>query len=127
MVHACAVELQYLDFDFSDEETGRGSFDAMASVLSGRAPAVLAEIATVLRWATDTFGAVGPSEEDGEWAYEVGGIIEPGTPMKVTFDEASGEVCLAPVRGWARATFTLTLTGSAAFCEALRERFELGN
>lgn len=121
------MQLQFLDFDFSDEETGRGSFDAMASVLPDRAPAVLAEIAAVLRWASGAFGPSGQSEEDGEWAYEVQGIIEPGTPLEVTFDEGSGEVCLGPVDGSARATFTLTLTGSAAFCEALRERFELGN
>lgn len=121
------MQLQFLDFDFSDEETGRGSFDAMASVLPDRAPAVLAEIAAVLRWASGAFGPSGQSEEDGEWAYEVQGIIEPSTPLKVTFDEGSGEVCLGPVDGSARATFTLTLTGSAAFCEALRERFELGN
>jgi len=121
------MQLQYLDFDFSDEETGRGSFDAMASVLPDRAPAVLAEIATVLRWAVGAFGPSGQSEEDGEWAYEVQGLIEPSTPLEVAFDEGSGEVSLALPDGSARTTFTLTLTGSAAFCDAFRERFELGN
>ena len=121
------MRLQYLDFDFSDEETGRGSFDAMASVLPDRAPAVLAEIATVLRWAAGAFGPSGQLEEDGEWAYEVQGTTEPSTPLKVTFDEGSGEVSVAPADASARTTFTLTLTGSAAFCEALREGFELGN
>ena len=121
------MQLQYLDFDFSDEDTGRGSFDAMASVLPDRVPAVLAEIATVLRWAVGAFGPGGLLEDDGEWDYEVQGIMEPGTPLKVTYDEASGEVSLAPAGGSARATLTFTLTGSAAFCEAFRERFELSD
>lgn len=42
-------ELHYLDFDFSDEDSGRGRFDAMASVLPDRLPALLAEIAAVLQ------------------------------------------------------------------------------
>jgi hypothetical protein len=120
------MQLQYLDFDFSDEDTGRGSFDAMASVLPDRAPAVLAEIAAVLRWAVSAFGPSGLLEDDGEWDYEVQGI-EPGTALKVTYDEGSGEVSLTPAGGSARTTLTLTLTGSAAFCEAFRERFELSD
>ena len=120
------MQLQYLDFDFSDEDTGRGSFDAMASVLPDRVPAVLAEIAAVLRWATGAFGPGGLLEDDSEWAYELQGVTEPDTPLELLFDEGSGEVSLAPAGGSARATVTLTLTGSAAFCEALLEKFELG-
>jgi hypothetical protein len=119
------MQLRYLDFDFSDEDSGRGSFDAMASVPSDRAPEVLAEIADVLRWAVAAFGPAGLLEDDGEWDYEVQGMIEPGTPLKVTYDGASGEVSLAPADEPGRMTLTLTLTGSAAFCEAFRERFEL--
>ena len=40
--------LQYLDFDFSEDEHGLGSFDAMASVLPAQLPALQAEIARVL-------------------------------------------------------------------------------
>ena len=55
----CAMQLHYLDFDFSDEESGRGSFDAMASVVPSRLPALLAEIAAVLGWAGRAFGRAG--------------------------------------------------------------------
>ena len=120
------MQLQYLDFDFSDEDSGRGSFDAMASVLPDRVPAVLAEIAAVLRWATGAFGPGALLEDEGEWGYELQGVAEPGTPLKVIFDERSGDVSLTPAGGSARATLTLTLTGSAAFCEAFRESFEPG-
>jgi hypothetical protein len=121
------MQLHYLDFDFSDEDSGRGSFDAMASVLPDRLPALLAEIATVLGWATDAFGPSGALEDEGEWDYEVQGIIEPGTPLKVAYDEGSSEVSLTPVGGTARTTLTLTLSGSPAFCDAFRERFEFSD
>lgn len=116
-------ELHYLDFDFSDEESGRGSFDAMASVMPVRLPALLAEIGAVLGWATDAFGPCGASEDEGEWGCELQGISEPAMPLKVVYE--GGVVNLEPAVGVARTTLTFTLSGSAAFCEAFRERFGL--
>jgi hypothetical protein len=100
-----AMQLHYLDFDFSDEDTGRGSFDAMASVLPDRLSALRAEIAAVLAWATDAFGPGGALDDQGEWDYELQEAAESGT----------------------RTTLTLTLSGSPAFCEAFREHFELAD
>lgn len=116
-------ELHYLDFDFSDEESGRGSFDAMASVMPDRLPALLAEIGAVLGWATGAFGPGGASEDEGEWGYELQGIREPASPLKVVYE--AGVVTLTPAAGSARTTLTITLSGSAAFCEAFREEFAL--
>jgi hypothetical protein len=121
------LHLQYLDFDFSDEESGRGSFDAMASVLPDRLPALLGEIAAVLGWAAAAFGPAGALQEESEWDFEVQGVIEPGTPLEVFYDGGRAELSLAPDPGQARTTLTLTLSGSPAFCEALRQRFELGD
>jgi len=120
-------ELHYLDFDFSDEESGRGSFDAMASVVPERLPALLAEIAAVLQWAIGTFGAGGDEEDESEWGYELQGVAEPGTPLNAVYDEDSGAVTLTPDSGQARTTLTLTLSGSHVFCVAFRERFGLGD
>jgi hypothetical protein len=120
-------ELQYLDFDFSDEDSGRGSFDTMASVLPDRLPALLAEITGVLRWAVGAFGPGSAGEEEGEWGYDIQGVIEPDTPLKAMYDEGSGVAILSPPGAGARTTLTLTLTGTAAFCEAFRERFSLGD
>jgi hypothetical protein len=118
------MQLHYLDFDFSDEESGRGSFDAMASVVSSRLPALLAEIASVLGWAGRAFGWAGALEDEGEWDYELQGIVEPDTPLEVAYDEGRGEVSLVPsAAGPARITLTLTLSGSPGFCEAFREAF----
>lgn len=119
--------MHYLDFDFSDEESGRGSFDAMASVLPERLPALLAEIAAVLQWAVGEFGGAGPEDDGSEWGYELQGVAEPGTPLNVVYDEGSGAVTLTPDSGQARTTLTLTLSGSPAFCDAFRERFGLAD
>lgn len=119
--------MNYLDFDFSDEESGRGSFDAMASVLPDRLPALLAEIADVLQWAMGEFGPAGLEDDESEWGYELQGVAEPDTPLKVVYAEDGGRVTLTPQSGQARTTLTLTLSGSPAFCDAFRERFGLGD
>lgn len=117
------MQLLYLDFEFSDEASGRGSFDAMASVLPDRLPALLAETAAVLRWARRAFGPPGALEGDGEWDFELQALADPGTPLPVAWDEGGGGIALAPAPDGARVTLTLTLSGSRAFCEGLREAF----
>ena len=64
------MQLHYLDFDFSDEDSGRGSFDAMASVVPARLPALLAEVSAVLGWAGQAFGAAGALQESSAWPTE---------------------------------------------------------
>jgi hypothetical protein len=118
------MPLQYLDFDFSDEDSGRGSFDAMASVVASRLPALLAEIATVLRWAGGAFGPAGTLQDEGEWDYALQAFAEPDTPLDVSYEEGSGRVLLAHQDHAALTTLTLTLTGSPGFCEAFRQAFD---
>ncbi|MBG9388436.1 hypothetical protein [Caenimonas aquaedulcis] len=120
------MPLLYLDFDFSDEESGRGSFDAMASVLPERLPALLAEISEVLRWAVRSFGAAAAEADQGEWDFELQGVAEPDDALDVSFDAQRGTVELSPGPGSARVTLTLTLGGSPAFCDAFREAFAVG-
>ena len=62
--------LQYLDFDFSEDEHGLGSFDAMASVLPAQVPALHAELTRVLAWACDAFSK-GPLDEAYDWDYDL--------------------------------------------------------
>lgn len=114
------MTLDYLLFDFSDEEGGAGSFDAMASVLPERLPALLAEVEAVLRWAHREFGV--PSGEAGDWDFELQATCEPGAPLDAVYDAASGRLSMSPDCD-ARTTLSLTLSGSHAFCQALRLAF----
>ena len=100
------MSLRWLDFDYSEGTDDTGVFDAMASVELKHAADVEAEIATVVAWAEATFGGRrAPVEEGGEWNSDVSVADEAGaTP---------------------RRCFSLSISGTAAFCEAFRERFEL--
>ena len=122
------MTLDYLDFEFSDDEDGRGSFDALASVAPAQWPAVLAEARRVLAWAHDTFpGGRGPADDGGEWDYALEGLREVPTPLALDFDEATGRLLEREgAAGQPRLTLSLTLSGSPAFCEAMREAFALG-
>ena len=120
------MQLHYLDFDFSDEDSGRGSFDAMASVLTDRLAALLGEIAAVLSWAGRAFGPAAALHDDGEWDFELQASAEPGTPLEIAYDDDTGELWLSPAAGRAaRTTVTLTLSGSREFCQGLRAAFDL--
>ena len=118
------MALDYLLFDFSDEESGAGSFDAMASVGPDRLPALAAEVARVLGWAHRAFGApsAAAGEGAGEWDYALHATSDAGAPLDVGYDAVRSTVSLVPP-GEGRTTLTLTLGGSRAFCEALREAF----
>jgi hypothetical protein len=118
------MRLQYLDFDFSEDEHGHGSFDAMAAVAPAQLPALQAEIEDVLAWAEQQFGPPAPLDEGGEWDCELQGAQEVATPLAVRYE--SGRLRLAPGGPETpRTTLTLTLSGGPPFCAALRARFGL--
>ena len=119
-----AMPLDYLDFDYSEDAEGTGTWDAMASVPPQRLPALHAEIARPLAWAERTFaGRRGPREEGGDWDYDLQAQHEDGAPLRIAYDAAHGRLEAEPARG--RTTVTLSLSGSAAFGEALCGAFGL--
>lgn len=115
------MRLRYLDFDTSEEDSGRCSFDAMACVAPQRLPELLEEIAAVLRWAGDAFGPAGALQDEGDWDYALHATAEPETPLEIAFD---GRTVALASRGAALTTVTLTLSGSPAFCSAFHTAFE---
>jgi len=120
--------LDYLDFDVSEEADGSGSFDAVASVGPQQLPAVHAEIVAVLDWAHAAFaGQRAPLEDGGTWDFDLQSLQEWSVPETLTYDEASGSLDVrAGAAGAPRHTVSLSLVGSADFCEAFRATFDLG-
>ncbi|MDR6518407.1 hypothetical protein [Variovorax atrisoli] len=97
------TELRYLDFDYSEDTEGHGTFDAMASTSPDKTPEVRAEVAQVLAWAEAAFpDARGALDDGGTWDYDLQASSE---------DDPRYE------------TITLSISGTADFCAALRERF----
>jgi len=120
------MELQYLDFEFSDEESGRGSFDAMATVAAVRVPAVLGEIDLVLAWADRVFGpaaAVEDQDDADEWNYEVQAFAG-GDALDIGRGDSGGVRMRSAVADDAIIELTFTLSGSSAFCDAFRQEFD---
>ncbi len=119
------MNLQYLVFDASEDPEGGGVFEAMASTGPQQAAAVLAEVAQVLDWAHATFpGQRAPTEEGGEWDFDLRSVQEVATPQALDHDERrrAFDVRLGTA-GPPRHTVTLSIGGTAAFCEAFRSRF----
>ena len=121
------MNLNYLDFDYSEDADGVGPLDAMASVQPAQIPALHAEIVAVLAWAHRHWpGACAPLEDGGEWHYDLHGTQEVSTPLVLRFDETAGQLhAAAGSPALPRTTITLTVSGSAAFCDALREAFAI--
>lgn len=121
------MPLRYLDFDYSEDFEGSGTFDAMAAVAPAQVSAVHAEVAEVLAWAHAQFpGGCGPADEGGEWDYDLQAVQEVATPLALEFDSAGSTIAVhAGPPGAARTTITLSISGGSAFCGALREAFGL--
>jgi hypothetical protein len=116
------MQLDYLLFDFTDEESGSCSFDAMASVLPAKLPALIHEIEAVLGWACREFGAPSAAADEGEWDFELQALGEQDVPLEITYDVERARVSVQQgLRG--RVTLALTLSGSHAFGAAFREAF----
>ncbi|MFM9426125.1 hypothetical protein RCH10_002565 [Variovorax sp. GrIS 2.14] len=98
------MTLQYLVFDFTEDTEGIGTFEAMASTTQAEAAQVEAEIAQVLAWANALFPlGRGELSAGADWDFDL----------------------QEPDEGAARRTFVVSISGTASFCEAVREQFAL--
>ncbi len=121
------MTLDYLDFDYSEDPQGHGSFDAMACAAPAQFPAVRSEVQRVLAWAHREFpGARGALDDGGEWDYELQGVQEVATSLDVRYEPQAGQLQLeSGATGAPRITLSLTLSGTPQFCEAFRRAFGL--
>ena len=116
--------MNYLDFEYSEDGHGGGTFDAMASTRASLVEAVRAEVAEVLDWAYAEFGPCGASDEGGEWDYDLQGAQEYSVPQQIGYDVAMRVFSVQSGAGSPpRHTLSLSISGSPGFCAAFRERF----
>lgn len=125
--HNGSMTLDYLDFDYSEDADGTGTFDAMASAQPAQLGALQAEVARVLAWAHTRFpDGCYPLEDGGSWHYDLRGSQETSAPLEIVFDGDTHRLttALGPP-GPPRTTVSLSISGNAHFCAALRETFGL--
>ena len=118
--------LDYLDFEYSEDGQGIGTFDAMASTTQAQqTAAVRAEVARVLAWAHDHFpGARGPLDEEGEWDYDLQAVQEYAVQEQIDYDEETQLLQVRPgIPGVARHTLSVSVSGTPTFCAAFRQVF----
>lgn len=121
------MALDYLDFEYSEDEDGNGTWDAMASVADTRWSALLQEVAQVLRWASQDFrGRRAPLDEGGDWDYDLSAQDDDNArPLRIRWEHASRSIEAEAPQAGGYTTLTLTLTGTTAFGDGLRDAFEL--
>jgi len=115
--------LAFLDFDYTEDDQGHGSFDAMAAVAPAQWRALHDEVVAVLDWAQAGFGAPGPVGEGAEWDLELQGVREVATTLVVGYAPGAGLRLQDGPTGAPRTTLSVTLSGTPAFCEAFRQAF----
>lgn len=113
------MTLHYLDFDYSEDEDGNGCFDALADTQAERHAAVLAEVTLVLDWAQAAFaGQHGALDDGGAWDHDLQVLSGEANAANVASTASTA-------LGAGRCSVSLSLSGTPAFCAALRERFRL--
>ena len=92
-----------LTLDFSDNDEGIVTIEALASTPAARHAQALAEARAMLDWAWRSFPHThGPADDGGEWDHDLQVQVEPG--------------------GWH--AVTLTLTGTQEFAGAFQVEFD---
>lgn len=121
------MALDYLDFEYSEDEDGNGTWDAMASVTTPRWGALLDEVRQVLQWAQQDFrGHRAPLDEGGDWDFDLSAQDDDnGRTLRIRWDANACVLDAQAPQAGGYTTCTLTLTGTAAFGDALRQAFDL--
>lgn len=120
------MELQYLDFERTEDDEGNVGFDAMAAVTPQQLPELQGELLAVLAWAHEAFGPPRPVEDGGDWDCELQGVQDHTTQLGFSYDLEARRMELTPLGpAVPRITLSLTLSGAPEFGKAFREAFEL--
>ncbi len=130
------MSLQYLNFDYSEDEQGNACWDAMASVPPDRLPALVAEVCALLHWADHDYpGPQGAPDDGGDWDYDLCAEVDDHTHHSISYQPPTGashepptgqlhwHPALAPQAR--RIALTLTLTGPPQFAQLLQQRWDL--
>ncbi|MBS0292462.1 MAG: hypothetical protein JSS01_08080 [Proteobacteria bacterium] len=117
--------LHFLNFDYSEDDEGRASWDAVASVAAARLPELVQEIVGLLAWAHAEFGALqGPAEDGGLWDYDLQYERDGHALQSLRYDATSGQLRPSPqALPDERVSLTLALSGGPFFADAFGTRY----
>jgi hypothetical protein len=122
------MDLQLLDFDYSEDTEGVVCWDALAQPLPHHNHALLNEVLRVLVWAHG-FDAQGPgSLEDGaNWDSDLQATLHPSGPnpqaARLVFEADKGLLVMPEADLAHPLALSLSLSGTPGFAQAFRERW----
>jgi hypothetical protein len=124
------MELQYLEFDCSEDTEGVVCWDALAQPAASHTAALLREVTQLLSWA-NRFSPQGPGplDEGADWDFDLQiQLHHPNsphrTPAQAHWQAEQQTLNIHPAPGPEdRAELSLSLSGTPAFAQALREHW----
>lgn len=132
------MNLQLLDFDASEDTEGGVCWDALACPQPSHNPALLQEVAGVLKCAhRGSTRAPGSLDDGADWDFDLqatwvcAGVAR--VPASVRFDPDTGQLSVSPcpeakptdpLTTW-RLELSLSLSGTPAFALAMRDQLRL--
>jgi hypothetical protein len=116
------MNLQFLEFDCSEDSQGVVCWDALAQPAAHHTPALLQEVTQLLAWA-HRFGpqAPGPIEDGADWDYDLH-IRCGNAPITAHWHSAKQTLALSSTPS-DEITLSLSISGTPTFAQALREHW----
>ena len=118
------MDLQFLEFDCSEDSEGVVCWDALAQPAARHTPALLHEVTQLLAWA-HRFGpqAPGPLEDGADWDFDL--HIRGGDALlQAHWHNASQTLVLSPPpQDHDEITLSLSISGTPAFAQAFRDHW----
>lgn len=126
------MNLQFLEFDRSEDTEGVVCWDALAQPAANHTAALLLEVTQLLGWAS-RFSAQGPGPMDdgADWDFDLQVQLHHpnspnSTPTQAHWLAAQQTLDIHPAPGPDdRVELSLSLSGTPGFAQAFREQFDL--
>lgn len=122
------MDLQLLDFDWSEDTEGVVCWDALAQPQPRHNSAVLREVAQVLAWAQG-FDAQGPGplEDGANWDFDLQATLHPEGQAphhaRLLWNVQTGQIDMDAADLTHPLALSLSLSGTPGFAQAFRERW----
>ena len=116
------MDLQFLEFDCSEDNEGVVCWDALAQPAASHAPALLHEVTQLLAWA-HRFGPQGPGpiEDGADWDFDLH-IRVGNAPISAHWNSSNQTLALSSLPS-DEITLSLSISGTPAFAQAFREHW----
>jgi hypothetical protein len=126
------MDLQYLEFDCSEDTEGVVCWDALAQPAASHTAALLREVAQLLSWASSlSQQGPGPLDEGADWDFDLQVQLHrahtmQSTPAQAHWQAEQQTLNIHPAPGTEdRVELSLSLSGTPAFAQALREHWNM--